>query len=172
MVNLRHSLANGKLYLERTSETLRDLVKNPRLNTQRQIDLFNQEMVELERVAQEVRDINLDMQTNTSNYFDSWNNEVAQIQNPEITAAGQKRIEESQKVMSEILVKMEQAKSNIGPYISDLRDIQRYLQKDQTADGVMALKPAIDKTLNRENVALQELNQIINAIDKITLSVE
>ncbi len=172
LVNLRHSLANGKLYLESTSEALRDLVKNPRLNTQRQIDLFIEEMDSLEMAAQRVRDINMDMQTNTQNYFAAWSNEVAQIKNPEITAAGQKRIDESQKVMNEIVTKMEKAKDNLGPYLSDLSDIKRYLQKDQTVDGVIALKPTIDKTLGRQNQAIQDLNQIISEIDKITLSVE
>lgn len=172
LVELRHALAGGKAQLERTSETLRDLVKNPRLNTERQIALFTEDMVRLENEAQRIRDINTDMQAKSEAYFETWRNELEGIENPKIAAAGRKRKKASLETMQAVRQKLDEAKETLSPFMSNLRDINRYLQQDQTVDGVTALTPIIEKTLKMEKNAIKQLDAVIAEVDNVTKSVK
>jgi hypothetical protein len=172
LVDLRHALSSGKIHLERTSQALRDLVDNPRSNTQRQIDLFIDEMADLEVEAQRIRDINTRMQARAAEHIEAWDKEVAGIENPEIARAAKSRQEETHATMEAIRAKLDDAKEVLSPYMSNLRDTERYLRQDQTVDGVLSLTPIIRKTLSMQSRAMRQLDGIIAHIDDVTRSVE
>lgn len=172
MVDLRQDLVLGKTKVESTTATLTDLMKNPRLNTERQISFYQKEMSDLEQVAQRVRDTHTAMQANSSEYFKKWEGELGQIQNKEIAAAGAGRREASMKAVETVREKLDDAKEALAPFMSNLRDISRYLKQDQTAEAVTAIKPVIQKTLNQKQTALQKVDAVIAEIDRITRSVQ
>jgi hypothetical protein len=172
MVDLRQDLVLGKTKIESTTATLSDLVKNPRLNTERQVDFYQKEMSGLEEVAQRVRDTHMQMQANSDQYFKQWEGELGQIQNKEIAAAGAGRREASMKAVETVRAKLDEAKEALSPFMSNLRDISRYFKQDQTAEAVVAVKPVIQKTLAQKQTAFRKLDEVIAEIDRITKTVQ
>jgi hypothetical protein len=172
MVDLRQDLVLGKTKVDSTTATLTDLMKNPRLNTERQVSFYQKEMSDLEQVAQRVRDTHTAMQANSDDYFKKWEGELGQIQNKEIAAAGAGRKEASMKAVETVRAKLDDAKEALSPFMSNLRDISRYFKQDQTAEAVTAIKPVIQKTLNQKQTALKKVDEVIAEIDRITKSVQ
>lgn len=172
MVDLRQDLVLGKTKVDSTTATLSDLMKNPRLNTERQISFYQKEMNDLEQVAQRVRDTHTAMQANSNEYFRKWEGEIGQIQNQEIAAAGAARREASMKAVETVRQKLDDAKDALAPFMSNLRDIGRYFRQDQTADAVAAVKPVVQKTLSQKEAALRKVDEVIAEIDRITKSVQ
>jgi hypothetical protein len=172
MVDLRQDLVVGKTKIDSTTATLSDIMKNPRLNTERQIAFFQKEMGEMEQVAQRIRDTHTQMQAKSDQYLQEWDKELGQIQNKEIASAGAQRKEVSAKAVDGVRQKLEDAKQVLAPFMSNMRDISRYFKQDQTADAVAAVKPVIQKTLSQKQEALRQLDAVIAEIDRITKSVE
>lgn len=172
MVDLRQDMVLGKTKIDSTTATLNDLMKNPRLNTERQVAFYQKEMTDLEGTAQRVRDTYTQMQTNSNKYFEEWNKELNQIQNKDIASAGTQRKEESVKAVETVRQKLDEAKEALAPFMSNLRDISRYFRQDQTAEAVVAIRPVIQKTLSQKQAALKKLDEVTAEIDKITKTVE
>ena len=172
MVDLRQDLVLGKTKIDSTTATLTDLMKNPRLNTERQVGFYQKEMSDLEQVAQRVRDTHTQMQANSNEYFKKWEGELGQIQSKEIAAAGAQRREASLKAVQTVRVKLDVAKDALSPFMSNLRDISRYFSQDQTAEAVVAIKSVIQKTLNQKQTAVKKVDEVIAEIDRITKSVQ
>lgn len=172
MVDLRQDLVLGKTKVDSTTATLTDLMKNPRLNTERQVSFYHKEMNDLEQVAQRVRDTHTAMQANSNEYFKKWEGELGQIQNKEIAAAGAGRREASMKAVETVREKLDDAKDALAPFMSNLRDISRYFKQDQTAEAVTAIKPVIQKTLNQKQTAVKKVDEVIAEIDRVTKSVQ
>ncbi len=172
MVDLRQDLVLGKTKIDSTTTTLSDLTKNPRLNTERQVAFYQKEMSDLEEVAQRVRDTHTQMQANSNQYFQEWDKELGKIQNKEIASAGTQRMEASMKAVEAVRQKLEEAKETLAPFMSNLRDINRYFKQDQTADAVVAIRPVIQKTLSQKPAAVRKLDEVAAEIDRITKTVE
>jgi hypothetical protein len=172
MVDLRQDLVLGKTKIESISTTLNDLMKSPRLNTERQVGFYLEEMERLEEISQRVRDTHTHMEANSDEYFSEWNKELGEIENRDIAAAGAERREASMKVVTRVRAKLDEAKEILAPFMSNLRDIGRYFKQDQTADAVVAIRPVIQKTLAQKEAAVRKLDEVISDIDQATRGVE
>ena len=168
MVDLRQDLTLGKTKIESAASILTDLMKNPRGNTARQIELYQKEMACLEEIAQRVRDTHTRMEVKSDEYFQTWEKELGQIQNKDIAAAGAQRKQASLKAMETVRDKLDAAKGVFSPFISNLRDISRYLKNDETADAVTAVTPVIRKTLAQKQASIKSIDDVITAIDQVT----
>jgi len=172
MVELRHALVGGKTQLERTCETLRDLSKNPRLNTERQILFFKQELVKLENESLLIRDVSTMMHARNDQYFTTWSKEIKEIKSSDIAATSEERMKSSQLTVTTVRTKINNAKNILAPFMSNLRDINRYFNQDQTAEGVEALSSQIKQVLGEKPKAIKALDEVIKEIDKATSSVK
>lgn len=172
LVELRHALATGKLYTERTLEALEDLSQNPRSNTQQQIDLFTREMAALDAEAVRIRGINERIQAAAEVHFATWEAEIKNVKNPDIAAAGEARHKKTRETLESIRNKMQDASQVTRQLLSNLQDINRYLKQDKTAEGVQSMNQSIRETLNMKTNAMNKMNEIIEYIDNVTRSVQ
>lgn len=172
LVELRHALATGKLYMERTIEALEDLEQNPRSNTQQQIELFTREMASLDAEAARIRGIDSRIQSAAETHFSAWEKELKQVQNPDIAAAAEARHKKTRETLEGIRSKMHDASVVIRPLMSNLQDINRTLAQDKTAEAVQTMKEPIRETLKKKADAMKKLNEVIDYIDTVTHSVQ
>jgi septation ring formation regulator EzrA len=172
LVELRHELAGAKMQLGTVTAALADLQKNPRLNTAQQVQTFHREMGTLEERITRIRDINTRVQAQSDEYFKAWSGEVNKINNPTIAATGKEREQRSREVVEAIRAKLDAARRAVSPFMSDLRDIDRYLQRDQTSQAVEALRSVMQQTLAGKEGAAREVDGVIAEIDRATSSVQ
>lgn len=172
MVELRRDLSSTRAQLERTTATLTDIAKNPRMNTSQQIGFFDEEMKKLEESIQLVRDIATHMETHTEQYFKAWNEEMGKMQDQQLAAAAEGRSAVSRQAVESVKEKLQALKDEGAPMMSGLRDLQRYFKSDRTADGAHAAVPTIQKTVAMKSRVSSKLDAVIAQIDSVTKTVE
>jgi hypothetical protein len=172
MVDLRRDLSGAKAQLERTTSTLADIAKNPRLNTDQQVQFFDEEMEKLETSVQHVRDVATQMDTNTERYFNAWNKEMGELHDPQLASAAKDRNAASRKAVETVQKRLDALKEDGAPMMSALRDLQRYFKNDRTGDAAHAAVPTIQKTLAQKNRVNTRIDEAIAEIDSVTKTVE
>ena len=81
-------------------------------------------------------------------YFAEWDTQLAQIKNEDIKARSQSRKNEvAQQLQAIKKCYAEVAQVVYHPFISGLRDVQKYLSVDLTPDGVAAIKGTVTKAV-------------------------
>jgi hypothetical protein len=172
MVQLRRDLSNTSAQLERTTSTLADIARNPRLNTEQQVGFYREELVKLEQTNQVVRDVAMQMETNAEQYFKTWAADMGEVQDAQLAAAAKARSEASVEAVNAVKARLEEIKRVGAPLMSGLRDLDRYFKNDKTAEGAQAAVPTIKKTLALEGPVISKVDAAIAQIDQITKSVE
>jgi len=153
------SAADGQL--NATLASLNNLVERPQADLRPQYKQFSDNVDDLGSLAKNVKDSVTAMRENGKEFFDQWSKELAGIQNEDIrnrSAARQKEVSDA--LMD---VKRSYAETEIAfkPFMSDLRDIQKYLGTDLTPAGVASMKDVAAKA-NTTGATLK------TSVDKLT----
>ncbi len=135
--------ADGQL--NATLASLNNLVERPQADLRPQYKQFSDNVDDLASLAKNVDASVTAMRENGKEFFAKWSEELAGIKNEDIrnlSAARQKEV--SDELMN---VKKSYAATEIAfkPFMSDLRDIQKYLGTDLTPAGVASMKDVAAK---------------------------
>ena len=128
-----------------TLASLNNLVERPQADLRPQYKQFSDNVDDLASLAKNVDASVTAMRENGKEFFAKWSEELAGIKNEDIrnlSAARQKEV--SDELMN---VKKSYAATEIAfkPFMSDLRDIQKYLGTNLTPAGVASMKDVAAK---------------------------
>ena len=108
-----------------------------------------------------------DMKATGEAYFKQWEEQIADINNPDIRKLSEDREAKLNELFGKLPPAVEQAKTDFGPFLSDLKDLRTFLSQDLTVGGVNAAKGIITKTRDH-GVALQRsLDNLIAETDAV-----
>jgi hypothetical protein len=146
---LNHSadlIAKGSLQIDDSLTALNDLVSNPQPDLRKQFDVFVTAVNNLGATAADVAGKTEAMKTEGAAYFAGWDNEIATMQNEDIRNRSETRRNEVAARFARISRQYDEARIAFQPYMSDLRDVQKYLSTDLTSGGLAAIKEPAAKT--------------------------
>ncbi|MBF0386466.1 MAG: DUF2959 family protein [Candidatus Omnitrophica bacterium] len=132
--------ARGNVLIDETLSTLNDLVLNPNLDLRKQFKAFNSAVNELGLTARDVTVKDEQMKLQGAAYFKDWDKEMAMIKNEDIRHRSEARKNEVAAQFDRITQRYDAAKAAFIPYMSDLRDVQKFLSVDLTSGGLSAIK--------------------------------
>lgn len=148
---LNHSsdmIAKGSTLIDATLADLNDLIANPNPDLRKQFDRFNDTV---DRLNVSVRDVIREageMKAQGANYFARWDVESAQIQNEDIRSRSESRRNQVAARFDRISQQYDETKTAFQPFVSDLRDVQKFLSTDLTSGGLAAIKDVAAKATN------------------------
>jgi hypothetical protein len=134
---------------------LNDLVSNPYPDLRKQFNKFNDAVNELGASAKDVASKAAEMKSQGRDYFASWDKESAQIQNEDIRSRSETRRNEVALRFDRISREYDETTAAFRPFMSDLRDVQKFLSTDLTAGGLAAIKDTAAKA-TRDAVPVKE----------------
>jgi outer membrane murein-binding lipoprotein Lpp len=126
--------------VERTIVALNDLVKRPQPDLRPQFRTFTAAVDNLDSIARRVSNQADNMRSRGAAYFDQWSQDLATIQNEDIRSRSQARQKEVAARFQAVAANYDQAKAGLQPFLSDLRDVQRFLATDLTPGGIGAVE--------------------------------
>jgi uncharacterized phage infection (PIP) family protein YhgE len=140
-------ITKGNTLIDESLADLNDLVSNPYPDLRKQFEKFNKAVNELDASAKDLASKAGEMKSQGANYFAKWDKESALIQNEDIRSRSEARRNEVASRFDRISEQYDQTKTAFRPLLSDLRDVQKFLSTDLTADGLAAIKdPAAKAT--------------------------
>ena len=138
-------IAKGSTQIDDSLASLNDLVSNPQPDLRKQYDTFSTAVSALNNTSENVASENEAMKLQGAAYFNEWDKEIATIQNEDIRNRSETRRSEVAARFTRISVQYDETRNAFLPYMSDLRDVQKFLANDLTSGGLAAIKDVAAK---------------------------
>jgi chorismate synthase len=111
-----------------------------------------------------------EMKAQGADYFAKWDKESAQIQNEDIRGRSETRRNEVASRFNRMSEQYDQAKTAFRPFLSDLRDVQKFLSTDLTAGGLAAIRDTAAKATKDAVTIKESLGRLSNEFKSMGLS--
>jgi chromosome segregation ATPase len=138
-------IEKGNQQIDQTLAKLNDLISNPAADLQKQFAAFDSSVNDLGSTAKSVSNKAEQIKAQGADYFENWDKESAKMNNEDIRHRSQARKQEVAANFDRISKQYDETKAAFQPFMSDLRDIQGYLNTDLTAGGLVAIKSSAAK---------------------------
>lgn len=148
-------IVKGNTLVDQTMAALNDLVMNPNADMRKQFDTFSSSVNDLGSIDKDVTCKATEMKSEGADYFANWDKETAQMLNEDIRHRSQARKREVAANFARISQHYDETKTAFEPFMSDLRDVQKFLGTDLTAGGLAAIKDVAAKA-TRDAVPVKE----------------
>jgi len=155
IAGFRDEIVNGKKAFDATMKSLSEIAATATTDPRKAFTQYSKDVSNLESTAAKIRKRAQSMQEKGQSYFRMWEDELANISNPEIRALAQERQAKLRETFESIRQYAEPLKAQFDPWMSDLKDLERYLSNDLTIAGVDAAKSLFKKT-TQEGLKVQE----------------
>ena len=101
-----------------------------------------------------------------TDYFSTWDKQLQGISGT-MGEAGRKRREESMASFAQLQTRAADLRTQVAPFMTDLKGAAGYLQTDPTASGVKAATPTLRGALAREPEVVKNIDEMIAHIDVV-----
>lgn len=148
-------IVKGNTQIDQTLADLNDLVSNPNPDLHKQFDAFNSSVNSLGSTVADVDGKSEEMKSQGADYFANWDAETAQMQSEDMRHRSAARKQEVASNFARISDQYDETKTAFVPFMSDLRDVQKFLGTDLTIGGLAAIKDVAAKATS-DAVPLKE----------------
>ena len=131
--------------IDTTLTSLQDIVQKPQADLRPQYKQFAANVVDVESSAKDIASARRSMGENQKEFLAKWDEQLAQIKNEDIKARSQTRKDEVNQKLLSVKKSYTVAETDFKPFMSDLRDVQKFLSVDLTPGGVAAIKDTAAK---------------------------
>jgi hypothetical protein len=163
--DMREELFEGKEQIDRTMATLRSLTLHQG-NLIDPYEEFEDQMGSMQSHGEAMNALVEEMQANSQVYFEGWDDETSTISNEEVRKRSMKRMCELKTIYGEIEEAMMGTRRVYEPFISDLKDLQRFLKSDLSEGGIAAISDLIQKTEQKATTVKSWIDVTINTLHR------
>ena len=155
IASFRDEIGKGKEAIDATMKGLSDIAASANTDPRKAFEQFSKAVSNLESTANKIKSRSESMKEKGNTYFTQWEQELAQVSNPEIRALAEQRKAKLRETFDNVKKYTEPLKAQFDPWMSNLKDLEKYLGNDLTIAGVDAAKPLFTKTTD-EGVEVQK----------------
>ncbi|HXJ57547.1 MAG TPA: DUF2959 family protein [Verrucomicrobiae bacterium] len=171
IAEFRDEIVDVKKAVDATLASLDKIVADAAADPRKAFQQFDKSVPRIDSAAASARKRGEDMRERGKTYFDKWEKDLAEVKDPDIRKLAEERKAKLQTTFANIKTKMEPAREQFNSWLTDLKDLQKYLNQDLTISGIDAAKDLIAKS-KKDGVDVQqtldsviaELNSVVAAI--------
>jgi hypothetical protein len=151
-----------------TETALDEVVRSANTDPRKPYKQFRKTVTRLEDADARAKRRAEDMRAEGRIFFEQWQQEIAALQNAELQQLAQDRkstLEQTFRNISRVTV---EAKDQFRPWMTNIKDLERFLGSDLTAGGIAASRQLIEQTrasADKVTQALQTLIDELNSLD-------
>ena len=146
IAEFREEIVNGKKAIDDTMKSLDQIAASATTDPRKAFEKFSKSVANLESTAGKVRDRGQDMKAQGKTYFTQWEKQMTEVKNEEIRSLAASRKAKLQATFDAIAKAAEPLKVQFSPWMSGLKDLEKFLSNDLTVAGVDAAKGLFAKT--------------------------
>jgi hypothetical protein len=160
-------ILNGKTSIDATMKALGDVAATANSDPRKAFEQFSKEVPRLESAAAAIRKRALKMKEQGNEYFDKWEADLANVKNPEIRKLALDRKAKLEQAFASIRKYAEPLRQQFDPWMSDLKDLQKYLSNDLTIAGVDAAKTLFTRATSQGHEVQKSMDALIAELNTI-----
>jgi hypothetical protein len=151
--------------LDSTGASLNDLTRVGQSDVKSAFDSYSANVVKMDEMERKFTIHADEMKTRGKEYFAEWKKQGDAYDNPQIRALSEQRRAELGEVYGKIAEESIGVKGVFQTYMSDMKEIQKFLSNDLTLKGIDSILPITVKVL-QEGVSLKNaLNRVQEAVN-------
>ena len=127
---------------------------------------FTTRLKGLDSQVELIRRYAVTVKARAKDHYETWQKEISTVQNPKIREKAQERFAEARKQFDKIISTAGDTKQQLGPFLTDLKDVGIYLEADSSQDAVKSLSSTIWKLGNKSKTVLGSINDLNEQIQK------
>jgi predicted nucleic acid-binding Zn-ribbon protein len=167
IAEFREEIVNGKKAIDATMKSLTDIASTANTDPRKAFQQFSKDVANLESTAAKVRKRGEDMKAQGAAYFKKWEQELATMTNPEIRSLAEQQRAKLQSTFDSIRKYTEPLKAQFNPWMSDLKDLEKYLSNDLTISGVDAAKSLFRKTTDEGLEVQKSMDALVAELNTV-----
>lgn len=150
--------------IDATNAALEDLVRPQQGDLKKSFDAYTKNVTRMEKLGKQLTKHTEKMTTQGDDYLAEWENSYT---NPEIQALSEQRRVEVREVYSKIPEASVGIKGALKSYLTDIKEIQKYLANDLTPRGIDAIRPVARKAVVDGDNLKETIKPVLRAFAKI-----
>ena len=171
IAEFRSEIIKGKNAIDATMISLSQVSETAATDPRKAFEQYSKDVAKLEASASRLRSISQEVKAQGKSYFASWEKQLAEVKNPEIRNLAMERKEKLQLNFDVIRQNVEPLKAKFDPWMSDLKDLQKYLGNDLTIADVNAAKGLKAKTINEGRDVQKSLDSLVIELNTVVASI-
>ncbi|MDD5286517.1 MAG: DUF2959 family protein [Desulfuromonadaceae bacterium] len=156
-----------KVQIDITASSLESLVAVGQPDLKKSFDTYSKDLKNLESEGKRVIKRSEEMKAHSKEYFAEWEKQGEAFTNPEIRELSAERRERLAEIYARVPAAAVGINRTYQAYLTDLKEIQKYLSTDLTRNGVDAIAPIAQKSVRHLDELKLSLNPVIIALDEI-----
>ena len=153
--------------VDATNAALQDLINPNQPDMRKSLDNYKTNVAKMEKLGNQLDRHSNQMNAQGQNYFSEWEKQGNTYTNPQVRALSEQRRVELRQVFAEVPEASIGVKGTLRTYISDIKDIQKYLSNDLTPKGVEAVTPIAQKAMQDGEELKSSVKPVVAAIDRV-----
>ena len=150
-----------------TGTSLDTLVIAGQPEMKKSFDSYSENLVKLDKEGKKVLKRVEEMKSSSKEYFEEWEKQGDAFTNPQIRELSEQRRSKLAEIYAQVPAAGAGIKGSYHAYLTDLKEIQKYLSNDLTVNGLEAIAPIAKKTIQDREVLKESLKPLIHALDEI-----
>ena len=150
-----------------TAASLDTLVTPGQPDLKKSFDKYSKNLEQLDSEGKQVIKRTEEMKARSNEYFAEWEKEGDAFTNPEIRALSAERRTRLAELYARVPAAGAGIKGTYHSYLTDLKEIQKYLSNDLTPKGIEVITPVATKSAQDMDALKSSLKPVIAALDDI-----
>ena len=171
IADFRNAIVTGKKAVDDAVQSLGQVAASANTDPRKAFEQYSKNVVNLESAANKARSRSEAVKAQGKAYFEQWQKQLADVKNPDIRALAEERKAKLQETFDKIKQLAEPLKAQFDPWMSDLKDLQKYLANDLTIAGVDAAKPLFTKTQAEGFEVQKSLDALVSELNTVAATI-
>jgi hypothetical protein len=171
IAEFREEIVKGKTAIDATMKSLGDIAATANTNPRKAFEQYTKDVNNLESTAATIRKRAQSMKEQGQAYFKQWEQELATVSNPDIRKLAEQRKAKLQETFESIRKYSEPLKAQFDPWMSNLKDLQKYLANDLTVSGVDAAKSLFTKTTEEGLDVQKSMDALVAELNTVAATI-
>jgi hypothetical protein len=171
IADFREAIVNGQKAIDATMKSLDAVAASAATDPRKAFEHYSKSVANLESAANDARKCSQNVKEQGKSYFAQWQKQLADVKNPDIRALAEQRKAKLQESFDSIKQIAEPLKAQFDPWMSDLKDLQKYLANDLTIAGVDAAKPLFAKTQAGGRDVQKSMDALVAELNTVTATI-
>ena len=155
------------IQIDVTATALDSLVKAGQPDLKKSFGAYSDAVANLESQGKLVIKHIEEMKLRSTKYFAEWEKQADAYTNPRIRELSEERRKKLEEMYAQVPTAGSGIKLSYLAYLTDLKEIQKYLSNDLTPKGIEAVTPVADKTVQDLDSLRASLKPVITALEEI-----
>lgn len=154
------------LQVDATNASLENLIKPGQSDVKKALESYAGNVAKMENQGQKLVKHTDEMSAKRLDYFAEWEKQGDKYTNPEIRELSEQRRADLSEIFAQIPAASVGIKGAFHTYLSDIKEIHKYLSNDLTPKGIESITPTAQKSIADGDNLKESVKPVVAALDR------